>query len=266
MTAAPASSRAYSNQFRYVIRGHKGDQAAGSVPFQIFQAEPDSALAVACGGEWAQAVDEEGRAIVNSNPSHWPLILDWLSFGAVPDNPSSGFIAECRYWQLDRLLHAMEMKQDFGDAPARRRMSTGDGDLTINRVEKASGAIGLLLKGRVHQFAERIEAGKEVKIYFIAFRRQFYLLCDRHGICITRMSGPHINITSMQVSIASSPQHVEHWPSEKSMEAGFRMDGDIHEVVRWGIPWTQADLDKLSHPALMDADGSVLLKVEAMLG
>ena len=48
------------------------------------------------------------RAIVNSDPAHWALILNWLSFGAVPQKPSPDFEAECRYWQLENLLEALK--------------------------------------------------------------------------------------------------------------------------------------------------------------
>lgn len=64
-----------SKQFRFVIRGYKGNQASGSVPMRIFDAEPDSALAQAYGGQWSHDWDAEGRAVVNSNPAHWPMIL-----------------------------------------------------------------------------------------------------------------------------------------------------------------------------------------------
>ena len=77
-----ARRRSDSNQFKFVVRGGKGDSASGSVPRDFFQPEPDSALARMYGGEWTFATDEEGRALVNSNPTQWPMILDWLSFGA----------------------------------------------------------------------------------------------------------------------------------------------------------------------------------------
>ncbi len=51
--------------------------------------------------------NKQGQAVVNSDPEHWPVIINWLSFGAIPSKPSDGLIAECRYWQLDRLLAAM---------------------------------------------------------------------------------------------------------------------------------------------------------------
>ena len=97
-------------------------------------------------------VDEQGRAIVNSSPLHWPLILAWLSFGATPTNPSSKFISECKYWKLDRLLHAMEVKQDFDDAPSDVQVMHADSesDLTVSRVEKGYAEVAFLLKGRIY--------------------------------------------------------------------------------------------------------------------
>ena len=82
-----------SKQLQYIIRGQEG--TSGSVPCQLFGAEPNSLLNKIFNGDWAFATDGQGRAIINSNPAHWPLILDWLSFGACPAHPTEAFIAEC---------------------------------------------------------------------------------------------------------------------------------------------------------------------------
>ena len=47
---------------------------------------------------------------MNSDPANWPIILNWLSFGAVPDKPTASLLSECRYWQLDELLAAIDGK------------------------------------------------------------------------------------------------------------------------------------------------------------
>lgn len=97
-----------SKQFTYTVRGHTTPALSGSIPHSIFEAEPGSALNAIYNGEWAYAKDDQGRAYINSNPAHWPLILDWLSFGSVPTHPSESFIAECQYWQLHNLLAKWE--------------------------------------------------------------------------------------------------------------------------------------------------------------
>ena len=97
-------------QFAFTVRGHETPELSGSVPCNIFEAELASVLNKKYNGEWAYAKDDRGRACINSDPAHWPLILRWLSYGAVPDltKCTSDFIAECRYWQLNRLLTEIE--------------------------------------------------------------------------------------------------------------------------------------------------------------
>ena len=107
-----AQRNADSKQFAFSVRGGEGPHVSGSIPRHIFLAEPDSALAHIYNGEWQYAVDESGRALINSNPEHWPIILDWLSFGARPAKPTPAFIAECEHWRLSRLLAAMEPKRN----------------------------------------------------------------------------------------------------------------------------------------------------------
>ena len=91
-------------QFTYAVRGSSEPHLRGSVPFAIFSAEPDSVLARMYSDDWEYAQDEEGRAIINSNPANWALILDWLSFGVVPVTPTPELIGQCRFWQLSNLL------------------------------------------------------------------------------------------------------------------------------------------------------------------
>ena len=43
-------------------------------------------------GEWAYAMDEKGRALINSDPANWPYIVNWLSFGPVPPSPTPGAV------------------------------------------------------------------------------------------------------------------------------------------------------------------------------
>lgn len=69
-------------------------------PHQVFEAEPDSALAHMYNGNWEYYKDNQGRANANSNPVHWPLILNWLSFGTIPTHPTEEFLSECSFWHF----------------------------------------------------------------------------------------------------------------------------------------------------------------------
>ena len=55
------------NQFAYIVRGSQDPAMSGSVPAQIFEAEPASVLCRMYNGEWDFAHDEQGRAHVNSD-------------------------------------------------------------------------------------------------------------------------------------------------------------------------------------------------------
>ena len=144
-----------SKQFTFIVRGCKGELASGSVPRQVFQAEPNSALAHIYNGEWEYAQDREGRALVNSNPLHWPLILDWLSFGAIPEHPSKAFISECTFWQLDKLIAAMQPQQG---AEGSLIEATGKEGYRFS-VSKTimGGKHGFTLKGTIYNFAQRFQ-------------------------------------------------------------------------------------------------------------
>lgn len=100
-----------AKQFLYTVRGSELPGLSGSIPHQVFEAEPESALALMYNGRWEYYKDNQGRAIVNSSPAHWPLILNWLSFGTIPDHPTAETLSECSYWQLTNLLEAIENKQ-----------------------------------------------------------------------------------------------------------------------------------------------------------
>ncbi len=89
MASQMARRNVDSKQFKYIVRGRQEPAMSGSVPASIFGAEPDSLLNRAYNGDWDYARDAQDRACINSDPAHWPLILNWLSFGAVPQDPST---------------------------------------------------------------------------------------------------------------------------------------------------------------------------------
>ncbi len=121
-----------SKLFKFSVRGCCATSGlSGSVPHSIFLAEPASALAQAYSGQWDYAKDEEGRAVVNSDPDNWPIILNWLSFGTVPTNPTESLLSECRYWHLDRLLAAIDARSSSSS----RVQAIGDS----NRFQRRAG-------------------------------------------------------------------------------------------------------------------------------
>ena len=137
--------------FKFSVRGLSGNPFCGSVPRSIFEADPDSALAHMYNGDWDYAKDEDGRAIVNSDPANWPLILNWLSFGTVPSNPSESLRSECRYWQLDKLLAAIDAN-DNSDICVTHTDTKG---LDINRAS-VEGNYNFTVSGLVPDLPKRL--------------------------------------------------------------------------------------------------------------
>ncbi len=140
-----------SNLFTFNLRGFEGCQLSGAFPRQIFQAEPSSVLAHVYDGEWEYAADEKGRAVVNSKPSNWLIIMDWLSFGTVPERPSAELISECRYWQLDRLLAAIKMQSNPPAEASRVYAKDAEYQLEVSRSIEDDN-LSITASGHIHRF------------------------------------------------------------------------------------------------------------------
>ena len=147
-----------SKQFGVIVRGCKGKLASGSVPRQIFQAEPNSALAHSYDGDWEFVRDSEGRALVNSSPLQLPLILDWLSFGAVPEQPSKAFVSECTFWQLNKLLAAMQAQQNAEGSLLEAAGKEND-HFSVRKAAR-DGNHGFMLEGSFYKFVPRFFRGR----------------------------------------------------------------------------------------------------------
>ena len=196
MAVAPAmaaSCNSSSDQFTYCVRGSRADSMQGSVPRSIFGAEPTSVLARMMNPEWQTARDDQGRALVNSDPSHWPLILNWLSFGALPDASSvtSAFLAECRYWQLDNLLEQLEASKP-PTAPAEpdieKLFFTEEHlhDFTVRGLDAANGR-AFILEGHVCNFLERRATSSvrlEFRVYGALWRLSFRKSTAKVSLCL----------------------------------------------------------------------------------
>ncbi len=248
--AALARHRSTSDLFKYVVRGCPAPMLTGSVPHSIFQAEPDSALAQTYNGAWDYAKDEQGRAVVNSNPEHWPIILDWLSFGTVPSSPSDGLIAECRYWQLDRLLAAIKAAKDSSSKDLLPAPTSHD--LEVLPALK-DGHAGFSVQGLIYHFPKRLSAAVDkshlIRIPFTAAGRDWLLDLCQKSFHLSLSSGPPLTKAWWRVEIGSGEGAViKLSTAERVFEA----------KKSWGWDWLPAsNVQKLMHPGMLTIEGSL---------
>ena len=236
-----------SQLFKYTVRGCEGPQLSGCVPRHIFQAEPNSALAHIYDGKWSYATDEQGRAVVNSDPAHWPIIVNWLSFGTVPKDPPAGLVSECKYWQLDNLIAAL--------SPA-----APDAPLFSVRTTKVDNNSGFSASTSVANFPQRLEAAasknQKLGLPFSAVGRKWELHISSEGVYLHLASGAVLSSSAMTIALGiglkmytKSTRQVQRWSMKKSL----------------GWPFKDKDeLQQLLHPALLCADGA--LEVSITLG
>lgn len=247
-----------SNQLKYIIRGQ--ESTSGSVPCSLFGAEPNSVLNKTFNGEWAYATDDEGRAVINSSAAHWPLILDWLSFGAVPASPTDAFVEECGYWQLDNLLQQIAQRTKPPDSPGLHvppaashiRSEHHFFSLTSN---VWSGCHGYQLSGKIYNFCERFTATQvadpptcSVCVGFKACGRQWELSIDNQGTFLERTAGPKVNSASFSISFGQDNVVWLHAPhlSFKDESRGY------------GKVWREShEIDKLKSLPYIDIHGSL---------
>ena len=176
-------------QFTYAVRGSSEPHLRGSVPRCIFDAEPDSMLAQMYNGEWKYPCDEDGRALVNSNPAHWLQILDWLSFGSVPASPSPELVQQCRFWQLTNLLAQIDPPPKpiaIGD-PAPEPVDHAAGSITISkpdicdiliRFDSQDCKARFKAEGCIHQFVQHSQMSERADtIAWSAFGHPWTLHC-----------------------------------------------------------------------------------------
>lgn len=220
-----------SKQFVYIVRGKA--ETAGSVPRQIFEAEPNSVLNKVYNGEWAHAVDEQGRACINSNPAHWPLILDWLSFGSVPSHPTASFIAECKYWQLDNLLGKLEAQKPPPIIPVVpvnvEKSSSAEQTTSLTHI-KEKGRNGFQLECEVHDFVQRFRANQGVEAEFRAFGSIWAIDINGQGSFLNLKSGPPFNRASWSIAMGMD--------EDKWVVVAEKLRDFLEEIGGWGFQWT----------------------------
>ncbi len=247
--------------FMYTVRGCEGPQLSGCVPRQIFQAEPDSALAHIYNGEWQYATDEQGRAVVNSNPAHWPLIMDWLSFGTVPSDPSPAFISECTYWQLNKLLDAVKPE---GLAPAESSVvaaQAGSHHFEIKPI-CIDGNVGFILKGHILRFGQRyslaLDDKTSIRINFSALGRDWVLQLSQMVLRLRLLVGSPS--TKEFVRFSFGDDAVKFCSSTKRL---LSRDGDNTQASTRavGFPTNEENGPKLRQPSILSLNGSMPITI-----
>lgn len=256
-----------SRQLRYIVRGKKG--TSGSVPCSLFGAEPNSLLNRAFNGDWGYAMDDEGRAIINSSGAHWPVILDWLSFGLVPANPTEAFIAECIYWQLDNLLQKMATQAllhaepaapfSLQAYPASSTVESEDHSLSLTSTSR-DGCHGFQLEARVHNFCGRFTATNiahpstcTITTSFRACGRQWNFRISSSGTFLERTAGPTVADACFVICLG---------PAGDAWRCSDGIFKDDSPPPSWGRSWRGNELDKLKRSPVLDQHGSLQATVQ----
>ncbi len=255
--AALAQRDKGSEVFKFAVRGSSGPLHSGSVPQSIFQAEPDSALSRMYNGKWQYVADEEGRALVNSNPENWPIILDWLSFGTIPTNPSASLVSECKYWGLHKFLAAMTQN----DVRETEVIETAYGShiFSIRHVTVAGNA-GFSISGKIFDFPKRFLASDDKTtpfiIPFIAAGRDWLLQFSQKQVGLIMCTGPPITVAQWKLQLG--PAAYESGPrTEDSVSCDEEsVIGDEHAL---GWPLKESAAELLMHPAMLSIEGSLEL-------
>ena len=248
-----------SKLFKYTVRGCDGPHLSGIVPLSIFEAEPNSALACMYNGEWEYAMDGKGRAIVNSDPDHWPIILNWLSFGAIPSTPSDSLLAECRYWQLNRLLAAIEHKADgMGDDDAGMVQASKDSHHLRVKGTTSGCCKGFSVTGMIHHLPKRLSAAidpaNEISIPFTAVGRDWSLTLCQTGSCLLMLSGLQLTMVQLKMEWGSGANAIV-------MEC--RREKVLHSESSWGWPCEAGEVERMMHPSMLSIQGSLQLTTTA---
>ena len=243
-----------SKHFRFTVRGHTTPELSGSIPSSISEAEPESVLNKIYNGPWAYATDDEGQACINSDPAHWQLILDWLSFCSVPSQPSESFVAECRYWQLDNLLAKMqEERMASTPAPPGPIISTELHELSLAQI-RVHGRDGFQAKIRIHGFVSEGNNTFYSSTLFNAFGNEWELEISECGAYLELLSG--LDVTQADLTISFGTDELL-W---KFLEVAS------HDFTscdpRYAGLWSgNQELEKIQRHPCIDLHGSLLVTV-----
>ncbi|KAK9836815.1 hypothetical protein WJX74_008768 [Apatococcus lobatus] len=245
--------------YAFSVQGRDEPGLSGVVPRQILDAEPDSALAQMYNGTWEYSMDDN-RAIINSDPAHWPSILRWLSFGTVPKSPTPELILECKYWQLERLLAAI----DAGTSTARPQLSNGEraSIVDVRRADSTSVAwncaYGFTAETTIHTFLERLEtatdASSQLLIPFKAAGSDWTVRLHQKALDIQMANGPPLIVSMLKLI----------WGTGDGVWVKGTTGESAHKLVKssglgWGLQ--EKEVHNLMHPRVMSINGSMHLAV-----
>ncbi len=246
-----AAQRASDSQL-FSVRGADSAPLAGSISRSIFGAEPSSVLNRAYNGKWDYAKDDKGRAIVNSDPAHWPMILNWLSYEAVPEKPSPAFLAECRFWQLNRLLDRLLER----DAPS-HLSSQGINNFSVVTISQ-SGKQGFTATGSISHFAKQMGSGYII-IPFIALR-SFWKVKLLSGemlaavdVLVELVSGAAA--TAAHVSFSAGPKNKIIFSAASTLKPSCNI---------WGAVNSSTISKLLLCPSILAVDGSLKFLISVL--
>ena len=247
----PARHSSDSKLFKYSVRGLSGHPFSGSIPRSVFEAEPNSALAQMYNGEWEHTKDAEGRAIVNSDPANWPLILNWLSFGSIPSSPSESLLAECRYWQLDKLLAAIDARNNIDICTTR----ADNHSLTVQRAP-VGAKDGFIINGLLHDLPKKLStagsSGLHPCILFTLAGREWKLEMNNEHFKLTLITGPSLTTNHWKTKWGSGSLAVTKWTSAAVLFPPSR--------GRW-FDWRAGEMKRILHPCMLSVDGSLQLEM-----
>ena len=249
-------------QFAFTVRGHETLELSGCVPSQIFEAEPTSVLNKTYNGEWAYAKDDKRRACINSEPAHWPLIIRWLSYGAVPSLTActSDFIAECEYWQLENLLAKIKQlrtAEAIQHSLTVQAAKPSEHEIKITHHEEY-GRGGFEVTGRIHNFVQRFASSKNVQVQFQVYGAYWALRIKERGVFLALDAAPSEKQIA-SYSIIFGPRH-HSWQLPSYDNTEFVVNGSA-----WGAFWPGDDKgEKVQHYPCMDIQGSLQFSAKVL--
>ena len=246
-----AQRKQNSDLSAFSVRGCEGPGLSGKVPRQIFQAEPHSALARIYDGTWQYSTDEQGRAIINSDPAHWPVIIRWLSFGTIPKDPTPEFISECEYWQLDRLLTAIVTQQS---SIVRAVPQLYDYKVSRSVIDDN---VGFTLEGCICHFARRAanedsDSNCSSIVRFNAAGRDWKLAIDQDELCLEMLHSRPLTSNLLEISLGPKSDSIDFEESDPCKLSS-------EDVVAWEL--TAGEMEALMHPKALLLNGSLQVRI-----
>ncbi|KAK9819042.1 hypothetical protein WJX74_009707 [Apatococcus lobatus] len=241
------------DQFLYAVHGHTTADLSGSIPRKVFEAECNSVLNKTYNGGWMYAVDKDGRACINSDPAHWPIILSWLSFGNVPANPSDAFVGECKYWQLENLLARIEEQRAAAEQSV--TFNTSAHALKVADVKEGKRR-GFQLEGSLYKFPQRFNGGKCIDTRFEAFGASWSFEINERGAFVALTSGPSAPDCQVQIAFGAG--------DDEKVLAKYH-HGYTAGVIGIGCCWSEdMKLENLQRCPFVDVQGSLHVRVRVL--